>query len=165
MDNLTLRRQLFLAVRDIPYQIDSEEKDTSCVAKSKLLGELLTRAGLETQIMKGEVLWNKTGIPEDLLKLTQRPFFNHFFIQVLVPETNYWVNVDATWDSSLEDSLPVNTWDGITETQLAYPCTNLQVIGSPFEFKYRNFDPNDTFTRILNAWYQSLRKEKYDRKN
>jgi len=43
--NLKLRKQLFLAVRDLPYKISNQSTDTSCVAKTKILGELFTRLG------------------------------------------------------------------------------------------------------------------------
>lgn len=159
MNNILLRKQLFLAVRNIPYRINSDDKDASCVAKAKLLGELLTRIGLKCRVMKGVVQWKDTGIPKSLLKLTRRPIFYHFFLQVYVPESGLWVNVDPTWDPSLKSNLRVNIWNGLNDTVIAYQIKKLQIVGSPFDFNYRDFNPTDLFTKLLNSWYESQRKE------
>lgn len=84
--NTKLRKQLFLAIRDLPYKIGTKSEDTSCVAKTKLLGELLTRFGLECQVWKAVVNWDDTGIPTELLQLAPKPTVNHFFLKVFLPE-------------------------------------------------------------------------------
>jgi hypothetical protein len=158
--NIKLRKQLFLAIRDLPYKIGTKSKDTSCVAKTKLLGELLTRIGLECQVWKAVVNWEDTGLPTELLQLTPKPKVNHLFLKVLIPERKKWVIVDAAWDNRFADELPVNDWDGLSDTTLAYSSDRLELVGSVDEFEFRNFDPEEIFTKKLNAWYESLAERK-----
>lgn len=154
--SIQLRKQLFLAVRDLPYKISNRSKDTSCVAKTKLLGELLSRAGLDCQVWKAIVKWNQTNIPDDLIQMTQRETVNHLFLKVLIPETKKWIILDPTWDKRFLGTLPVNDWDGISNTQLAYSSKKLELLSTIEEFDFRDFDPEDTFTKKLNKWYLSL---------
>jgi len=158
--NLKLRKQLFLAVRDLPYKISNQSTDTSCVAKTKILGELFTRLGLECQVWQAVVDWKDIGLPGELLKLAPRPFVKHFFLKVFIPETKKWVVVDPTWDMRFRGQLPVNDWDGLTNTTLAYPSQQLSIVTAVDDFNFRNFDPTDIFTQKLNSWYQSLTKRK-----
>lgn len=160
MSPRTLRRQLFVAIRDLPYKIGPKDDDASCVAKAKLLGEVLTRIGLQCEIWKTNVLWRDTGLSARLLKLGPRPSFNHFFVKVLVPETGRWVIVDPTWDKGLAGTFVVSEWDGITDTALAYPSRGMTRVGLVADFDYRDFDPDDVFTRELNNWYRELRRKK-----
>ncbi len=158
--NVDLRKQLFLAVRDMPYGIGTKSTDASCVAKTKLLGELLSRIGLECQVWKAVVSWNNTGMSAALLKLAPKRTVNHLFLKVFIPETKKWTTVDATWDDRFTGRLPVNNWDGLSDTKLAYPSERLELVGPVDEFEFRNFDIEDPFTKQLNAWYQSLRERK-----
>lgn len=155
--NIKLRQKLFFAVQDIPYRIGSQENDASCVAKTKLLGELLTRTGLKCRVIKCDVRWKDVGLPKYLLKMTQRPVVNHFFLQVYIPETKKWVSVDPTWDPSFKKVFNINNWDGQSDTVIAYPTSNFQIIGNPFSFEFRDFNPKDKFTILLNQWYLSLK--------
>lgn len=158
--NLKLRKQLFRAVRDLPYKIGTKSGDASCVAKTKLLGELLTRLGLECQVWKAVVDWGATGIPAALLRQAPRPTVNHFFLKVLIPETQKWVAVDPTWDLRYLGKLPVNQWDGLSDTKLAYPSKQVELVGSVSDFDFRDFDPKETFTKELNNWYEALAERK-----
>ncbi len=154
--NTQLRKQLFLAVRDIPYRLGTASEDCSCIAKTKLLGELLTRAGLECQIWGSLLDWSKTGMPASLFKLAPTPTVNHIFLKVFIPETKRWVIVDPTWDKRFTGTFPINDWDGLSDTELAYPSDQLKLLGPVNKFEFRNFDPKDEFTSKLNAWYESL---------
>lgn len=158
--SIKLRKQLFLAIRDLPYKIGAKSEDTSCVAKTKLLGELLTRIGLKCQVWIAVVDWGDTGIPTDLLQLTPKPTVNHLFLKVFIPERKMWAIVDATWDRRFAGKLPVNNWDGLSDTTLAYSSNQLELVGSVDEFEFRNFDPEETFTKKLNDWYASLAERK-----
>lgn len=158
--NINLRKQLFLTVRDLPYKIGNKSDDSSCVAKTKLLGELLSRIGLECQVWKAVVNWDDTGIPTQLLQLAPRPTVNHLFLKVFIPEKKKWIIVDATWDKRFAGKLPVNDWDGLSDTKLAYSSNQLELVGSVEEFEFRNFDPQETFTKKLNEWYMSLAERK-----
>lgn len=163
----TLRVQLFNAIRDIPYVIDSEERDASCVAKTKLLGEILTRIGLQCQVMTCDVKWGNIGLPQAILRLAPRPVFSHFYLKVFIPETKQWVVADPTWDLGMRTAFPVNKWNGISDTKLAYSGNNLReatnsngIPLTPFSIPFRNFDPNDEFTKGLNRWYVKNRRKK-----
>lgn len=163
-----LRIKLFNAVRDLPYRIAGQERDSSCVAKTKLLGELFTRLGLFCKVTVCDVMWSDTGIPLKLLAKAPRPTFQHYFLQIFIPETKTWVNVDAAWDSLMNKRFPVNIWDGLSNTRLAYEGTNLRKALdeqgnplTPWSMRFRNFDPTDEFTKELNKWYsRNRRKEK-----
>lgn len=158
--NTKLRIQLFLAIRDLPYKIGTKSEDTSCVAKTKLLGELLTRIGLKCQVWKAVVNWGDTGIPTELLQLTPKPTVNHLFLKAFIPERKMWAIVDATWDNRFAGKLQVNDWDGLSDTKLAYYSDQLEFVGSVDEFEFRNFDPEEIFTKKLNIWYKSLAERK-----
>jgi len=154
--DIKLRKQLFLAIRDLPYKIGTKSEDASCVAKTKLLGELLSRIGLECQVWKAVVNWVDTGIPAKLLQLAPKPTVNHLFLKVFIPERKTWAIVDSTWDLRFDGKLPVNDWDGLSDTTLAYPSNQLELVGSVDEFEFRDFDLEEIFTKKLNAWYESL---------
>ncbi len=156
--SIQLRKQLFLAVRDMPYKIGEKNEDASCVAKTKLLGELLCRIGLRCQVWSAGVKWSETGIPAELVQIAPRIMFNHIFLKALIPETQKWVIVDPTWDQRFTGKLTVNRWDGLTDTQLAYPSQHMQLVGTVAEYDFRNFDPAEVFTKKLNEWYLSLAK-------
>lgn len=158
--NIGLRIALFESIRDIPYRIDIAGKDATCLAKNKLLGELLLRVGLSCRIVKAQSYWKDTPhITPKLLALAP-PKFSHLFLEVLIPETKKWVQVDATWDSELAPTLPVAKWDGLHSTILACRIMNPKRVGSPSNYPYRDFDPKDSFTKQLNDWYASLRNKK-----
>jgi hypothetical protein len=159
--SIALRQQLFLAVRDIPYKLDSRQNDSCCVSKTKLLGELLTRIGLQCQVWRSVFRWDETGMPPELVAIAPRPICNHIFLKVYIPEQQVWRIVDPTWDKGLNSFLPINEWDGLSDTQLAYPGASLEFVSSVEELDYRNFDVTDLFTKKLNNWYSSCRKDKY----
>lgn len=161
--NIVLRKKLFLAVRDIPYRIGTRQNDASCVAKTKLLGELLSRIGLKCQVWKTVVRREETKISTELLKLAPRPTVDHFFLKILIPEKNDWKIVDATWDSGLKDLFHINKWDGVSDTKLAYISKKLEYVDSTENFNYRNYDPEDMFTKKLNEWYVFIRRGGYER--
>lgn len=158
--NINLRKQLFLTVRDLPYKIGTKSEDASCVAKTKLLGELLTRIGLKCQVWKAVINWEDTGIPTELLQLAPKPTVSHLFLKVFIPERKKWAIVDATWDKRFAGKLPVNDWGGLSDTKLAYSSNQLELVGSVDKFEFRNFDPEETFTKKLNDWYESLAERK-----
>ncbi|OGG11418.1 hypothetical protein A2Z00_03150 [Candidatus Gottesmanbacteria bacterium RBG_13_45_10] len=166
MNQVSLRKQLFYAVRDIPYQIAAKERDTCCRSKAKILGDMFMRIGLKAYIATGKFFWRDIGVPENILKLAPTPSVDHFFLRVYIPESRTWISVDPTWDPGLCDALPVAEWDGRTSTVLAVPLKkftirkNKKTRINPLNFPFPDFDPADTFTKALNDWYSSLRKER-----
>lgn len=158
MNKIKLRIKIFEAIRDIPYRISCQENDTSCRAKSKLLGDLLTRAGLKCQAVRGISQWSELGLPGDILNLIKRPIFNHFFVKVYIPENKKWVNVDATWDTGLKTKFTISQWDGLSDTPLACPVTAAENF-KPFDLSFRDFNPEDKFTKLLNNWFSNIRRQ------
>lgn len=71
-----------------------------------------------------------------------------------------WAIVDATWDRRFAGKLPVNNWDGLSDTTLAYSSNQLELVGSVDEFEFRNFNPEEIFSKKLNDWYESLAERK-----
>src|SRR3990167_4487565 len=136
MNKIKLRIKIFESIRDIPYRIGCQENDTSCRAKSKILGDILTRSGLKCQVVKGISRWSKLGLPDNILNLIKRPIFNHYFVRTYIPEKKKWVNVDATWDSGLKNKFIVSQWDGLSNTPLAYPVTAIENF-KPFDLTFR----------------------------
>lgn len=156
--NINLRKKLFESIRDIPYRIDVVGKDATCLAKNKLLGELLSRIGLKCRIIKAQSYWKDTPyIPSNLLSLVPHAKFSHVFLEVFIPETKKWVQIDATWDAKLAPTLPIAEWDGIHSTILACKIMHPKRAGNPSDYPYIDFNPNDPFTKQLNTWYDSLR--------
>lgn len=162
-DTIDQRINCFKAIQSIPYKIDVAGKDATCLAKNKLLGELFSHLGLECRMIRGQSYWRDTPkIPADILGLAPKPTFTHIFLNVLIPETKKWVYVDATWDPALGPPLPISSWDGIHKTILACKVFNIENAGLPNEYPYRQFDPNDTFTKKLNEWYETLRGKNHE---
>ena len=158
MKQIKLRIKIFESIRDIPYRIGCQENDTSCRAKSKILGDLLTRTGLKCQAVRGVSQWSELGLPKDILGLIKRPIFNHFFVRVYIPENKKWVNVDATWDPGLKTNFTISQWDGLSDTPLACPVTEIEKF-KPFDLSFRDFDPEDKFTKLLNNWFSNIRRQ------
>lgn len=158
MKNITLRIKLFKAIRDIPYYISNQDKDASCRAKAKLLGDLLTRTSLKCKIIRGTAKWADLGLPKKILNLGKRLEFDHFFVKVYIPERKKWVNVDATWDIGLKKKFIINEWNGLSNTSLACPIKITEEL-KPFDLEFRNFNPKDKFTKALNNWYANLRRQ------
>ncbi|MEK7129955.1 MAG: hypothetical protein AAB803_02955 [Patescibacteria group bacterium] len=164
MNAITLRKQLFYTVRDIPYQINTRERDTCCRSKTKILADLFIRIGLKARIATGRFFWKDIGLPQSILQLAPTPTEYHFFLRVYIPESKKWISVDPTWDVGLKTALPIAEWDGFTNTVFAVPIRRFTILKknsvyvAPYAYPFTNFDPNDSFTRALNTWYASLRK-------
>lgn len=158
MNKIKLRIKIFESIRDIPYRIGRQENDTSCRAKSKILGDLLTRTGLKCQTVRGISQWSELGLPINILDLIKRPIFNHFFVRVYIPENKNWVNVDATWDIGLQRKFRISRWNGLSDTPLACQVTKIEKL-KPFDLSFRDFNPKDDFTKLLNNWFSNIRSK------
>jgi len=133
---------LYHAVRRIPYAVTGdrtalgvvERWSGSCSGKHVLLSTVLGHFGLRSRIVTVETTVDR-GLPEasrvskrilELAKANVIPDFHHF-VQVL--HDRRWVDLDATWDDSLESyGFPVNrSWKGTSNTRLAF--TPIRVVG------------------------------------
>lgn len=156
--NTTERINVFNAIRDIPYRVDAAGRNATCSAKNKMLGQLLSRLGMTCVMQRGICRWDQLPFPEELIKLAPGELFNHVFLKVLVPETNEWIAVDATWDSGLKHVLPVAKWDGLHSTQLACLVKEVTDQGAPEDYPFREFDPFNIFSIAFNSWLEKVRK-------
>lgn len=158
MKNINLRIKIFETIRDIPYYIGSRDEDASCRAKAKLLGDLLKRIGLKCKVVRGIAKWSDLNLPKTIINLAERTDFDHFFVKAYIPERKKWINVDATWDIGLKRGFTINQWDGLSATPLACPVKATDEI-KPIDLEFRNFNPKDKFTKLLNDWYANLRRQ------
>ena len=112
----------FEQIRDLPYHISiAGEQDFSCVTKSQLLHEALKEIGVQSRFVTCSFYWSRLDLPRELMKLPHDGLAYHQFLEVQVPESGTWVDVDPTWDSKLARILPVAHWDGKSSTTCAVP--------------------------------------------
>jgi arylamine N-acetyltransferase len=156
--------------RDIPFRapLSIEEQGYACVAKPEILGRMLQEIGLETRQRVTKFRWEDHDLPDRILDLSHEDPETHEYLEVRIPETGRWVEVDPTWDSRIRHSkFPELEWDGKTGTGLAVePVEKLSVKeskefiqkDSTEEARRRYFEENKEFFRALNRWLESLRK-------
>lgn len=164
-DMLLVRQRIkcFLAVRDIPFKLDNSNKDSSCIAKTKILADLLNRLGLSCKVATCFFNWEKIKVPEKIIltrkKLNKGMVSDHNFLRVFIPETKKWVTVDPTWDIELKKKFPIAEWDGLSGTILAVPVIKTkQKIINPTELNLKNFNTKDRFVKVFNDWLVSVRR-------
>jgi hypothetical protein len=133
---------LFRAVRRIPYAVTGdrtargvvERWSGSCSGKHILLSMVLGHFGHSSRIATIETTADR-GLPEhsrvarriiELANANVIPDFHHF---VQVRCEDHWIDLDATWDDSLESfGFPVNrNWDGTSNTRIAF--SPIRVVG------------------------------------
>ena len=165
---IQIRIQLFNAIRDIPYKFGGNYLDTSCKSKAKLLGELLTRCGFKTYLVRSPYQPNQLKLPNRIANLAPLATYYHVFLKVLIPETNQWVNVDPTWDKPLNPIYPIANWDGLSNTASAIDCSKPKIIIningdplSPIEATFAKFDLNIPYYQKINCYYQQIRNQYY----
>jgi hypothetical protein len=103
----------------------------------------------------------------DILALPKNSIAIHQYLQVLIPETDAWVNVDPTWDDALADlGFPIANWDGLHNTQLAvkphevFSSEKTQDLFASFADTVRvdrYFEKHKTFHIALNTWLAKAR--------
>ena len=170
MTNLDERKRLFVMARDIPFRtpLFLEEQGYACVAKPEILDRMLQTLGLETRHRITKFRWEDHGIPEKILKYTHEDPETHEYLEVKIPETGKWVEVDPTWDSRIQhEKFPTLEWNGKTGTGLAVnPLEKLSVKeskefieqDSTEEARREYFEKNSEFFKALNKWLQAQRK-------
>ena len=123
-------RPLILAferVRDLPYAIDGGHDGDEllamgrgdCLAKADLLARDLTSLGQEVRLVRFGYL-----LPDVVPQAARLPERSDLHRAVQVRRGDRWVLVDATHDPPLaRGGLTVGKWDGINQTEPAYPPT------------------------------------------
>ena len=111
--------QLFTQIRDIPYRIplSKKEADDCCNGKAIRLKKALEEIGYECRYRVCEFRWSDLDLPKELLEIPHQDLSTHVYLEVNIDDK--WVNVDPSWDSELKAILPVNDWDGKSDTIIA----------------------------------------------
>jgi peptidase E len=156
---------IFDEIRDIPYKISLslDEIDTSCTGKHFKLIEEFNKLGYETRWRVCEFNWKDIGLPVEILKIPHQEAATHAYIEVKI--NNKWTIVDCTWDNGLKKILPVNSWDCISDTQIAVPYTDIydveksNTIMTSYDDKeiLADLSINAEFYRAINNWFEDIR--------
>jgi hypothetical protein len=169
MKDLNERIRLFRVARDIPFRtpLSLEEQGYACVAKPEILDRMLQALGLESRHRITKFRWEDHNLPEKILENTHEEPETHDYLEVKIPETEEWVEVDPTWDARIQHpEFPTLEWDGKTGTGLAVePIQKLSVEesrefieqDSTEESRREYFEKNREFFRSLNTYLQSKR--------
>lgn len=170
MTHLNERVRLFRMARDIPFRtpLSLEEQGYACVAKPEILDRMLQALGLKCRHRITKFRWEDHGLPEKILKHAHEDPETHQYLEVKLPETGEWVEVDPTWDSRIQhEKFPKLEWNGETGTGLAVqPIERLSVKeseefieqDSTEEARKEYFDRNREFFRTLNKWLEETRR-------
>jgi hypothetical protein len=160
---------IFNKIRDLPYKISICPFDTSCSTKTRLLGEILFKYGLECRVGVCIFQWKDLKLPSRILNQLNFSVIphriNHTFLRVKIPETNNWITVDPTWDKKLINTFDISEWDGLNDTKLAVPTKRLtekrNALGnflSPANIKCPKMIKNDKFIIAFNGWLEEVRR-------
>ena len=156
---------MFNKVRDIPYRIPltSTEEDCCCSGKAKQLKQMLEQAGYQTQYRVCEFRWSDIPLPDEVSRISHEDLMTHVYLEVEI--NGSWIIVDPTWDSGIKSILPVNEWDGKSNTQVAVPVLktydpekSLEVVESENkEVIKADLAKNGEFYKAFNSWLEKVR--------
>lgn len=156
---------MFNKVRDIPYRIPltSTEEDRCCSGKMKQLKQMLEQAGYQARYRICEFRWSDIPLPNEVSEVPHEDLVTHVYLEVKI--NGSWVIVDPTWDSGVKSVLPVNEWDGKSDTQVAVPVLktyglkkSLEVIKSENkEVIEADLAKNGEFYKAFNSWLEKVR--------
>jgi hypothetical protein len=118
MNDMKLAIQIFNLVRDIPYNIPLKNSDIgyACHGKSVLLYDLLRTYGYTVRFRACNFRWDENIRNESITRLIKKNDAQHTYVEIKVK--NNWCVLDASFDTGLKKRLPVNYWDGKTDTKL-----------------------------------------------
>ena len=162
MNNL---QKVFIEIRDIPYGIPLAygTEDRCCAGKHKKFLEILKKDGYDVRWRVCTFKWSTMSLPENLLTVPHDDNSTHVYLEVMVG--GEWKKVDATWDKPLENILPVNEWDGLSDTKIAVPVISTYspeesfsiMEGESKEIVEADLEVNGSFYKALNAWLEEVR--------
>ena len=167
------RIAVFNEVRDAPYSIPLTMADiprsNNCSSKANRLGAMLNSGGIKTRQRLCRFKWQVGALPSKLLAKNPSPEGLHQFLEALIPETDEWVTVDATWDTKLAKAagLPFIEWDGLSATRIALKPLEIlpqkegdmlmeRMENNPQEIE-KILDKNQEFFSLLNKWFEKVR--------
>ena len=155
----------FEGVRDIPYRLplSTTERNDSCAGKTTLLFKRLTDLGYDCRYRICSFRWSDLDIPAEVINIPHKDDSTHVYLEVEID--GEWKNVDPSWDRSLNKILPVNNWDGKSDTQVAVPALELYSTEKSGEFFEQEelsaeskkiieerIEKNGPFFRAFNDW-------------
>lgn len=116
---------IFNKIRDIPYKIPTTtgEVDCCCSGKHIMLKKEFEELGYECKYRVCSFRWSDLNLSNDLNRVAHENNSTHVYLEVKIG--NEWKNVDATWDRGLSCILPVNEWNGESDTKIAVPVVEL----------------------------------------
>ncbi len=156
----------FNQIRDIPYRIPLtlEEEDECCVGKHKQLFELLKKEGYNLRYRVCTFSWSDLNIPEDIKSLPHDSESTHTYLEIEIDKK--WIIMDVTWDITLSKILPVNNWDGTSDTKISVPVKKILSPEDSIKVVKEEEDKdslindlrrNKEFYQALNKWLESQR--------
>jgi hypothetical protein len=157
----------FRKIRDIPYCIPLalSEPDDCCSGKATRLKELLEACDMGVRYRVCRFRWPDLGLPSSLLAVPHEDECTHTYLEVMIQDT--WRIVDPTWDAPLAAVLPVNDWDGFSDTVVAVPAyaTCSLEESAALMVQYEDADvitadlaKNGAFYAALNDWLATVRR-------
>lgn len=157
--------ELFNSIRDIPYKIPLSLKDkcVDCDKKHQKLSLLLSDAGLKVRFRVCIFLWSDLAIPKHILAIPHREQCEHLYLEALVE--GHWIVLDATWDIGLQKILPVNIWDGKSNTELAVKPVQIYEVGEHIRLSHtetnenfvKDIEESGKFYDEFNKWLETER--------
>jgi len=165
MKNINLVKE-FKKIRDISYKIPLSlmDSDDSCSGKHISLFKKIREAGYNVRYKVCTFLWSDLNLPENLKIIPHENECTHSYLEVKIG--NKWKIVDATWDKSLEGLLPVNDWDGKSDTVVAVPVQkcfspekSAKIMQKSLEEQsiIDDLKKNGDFYKAFNEWLEKYR--------
>ena len=154
--------KIFNSVRDIPYRLSLslDEEDHCCLGKHTILYNLLKEKGCEVRYQICDFLWSSLNFPKEVKEIPHEDPCGHLYLEIKIK--NKWKVLDATWDKGLEDILPVNYWDGKSETKIGVKPTRIykpcivEERADKATFK-KEMEINGEFYKAFNEWLEKKR--------
>ena len=158
----------FKKIRDIPYRIPLAlgEQDDCCSGKSEKLLKVFQDNGYQARYRVCSFRWSDIRLPEDIAKVPHEDDCTHTYLEVLIGDT--WKIVDPTWDKGLQKILPVNEWDGKSNTQIAVPVQEIFSAERSRELEEyyesrggmaEDLRKNGAFYKVFNEWLDRVRTQ------
>lgn len=160
----------FFEIRDIEYRIPltvaefNQQLDyrlsANCSVKMILFKRWLDEAGFLSKYRVCEFRWSDLGLPENLIFKPHPDPDLHVYLEIYL--NGSWIDVDPTWDKSLQDFLPVNNWDGNSDCSIAVPIIKKYGYEESNKIMNTSFDDDEMrgsvgFYEAFNAWLDQIK--------
>ena len=157
--------ETFETIRDIPFRIplNKSEEDNCCNGKVIRFKKILDKNRYESRYRVCEFYWSEVNLPKELLSIPHADLSTHVYLEIKIDGN--WVNVDPTWDKGLKTILPVNEWDGKSNTAIAVKPTKIYDTEKSAEIMKDESNENlekelkdsGEFFKALNEWLEVKR--------